>query len=76
LPPLVRGFDGESFGSLQAWPFACCLNEWVDAPSPLWQEAVFDMRMGVPADKAASRDSRCNPEALDHVAAWVAARTT
>jgi hypothetical protein len=25
---------------MYAWPFACCLNEWVHAPSPLWQEAV------------------------------------
>jgi acetoacetyl-CoA synthetase len=34
------------------------------------------MLLGMPADKAASRDSLANPEALDHVAAWVAARTT
>jgi acetoacetyl-CoA synthetase len=32
------------------------------------------MLLGMPADKAASRDSLANPEALDHVAAWVAAR--
>ena len=34
------------------------------------------MLLGMPADKAASRDSLANPEALDHVAAWVAARNT
>mgnify|MGYP006071677677 FL=1 len=32
------------------------------------------MLLGMPADKAASRDSLANPKALDHVAAWVAAR--
>ncbi|WP_395153418.1 acetoacetate--CoA ligase [Ilumatobacter sp.] len=32
------------------------------------------MLLGMPADKAASRDSLANPEALDHVAAWVADR--
>lgn len=32
------------------------------------------MLLGMPADKAASRDSLANPEALDHVQAWIESR--
>lgn len=32
------------------------------------------MLLGMPAEQAASKDSLVNPEALDHVAAWIAAR--